>query len=79
MDRFQGHFWKVQNNKVDDPVGRHFNETSHKGIADFEIYILDFIHTHPESTKASHLRNTVEKHWIHKLRSTHPLGINSMD
>jgi hypothetical protein len=79
MDRFQGHFWKVTSKKLQDPIGRHFNSTNHSGISNFEIHIVDFIHTHPDSPKAKGLRDTVEKHWIHRLRTTAPFGLNSMD
>jgi hypothetical protein len=61
MDRFQGHFWKVSTNKVDDPIGRHFTSPNHNEINNFEIHMFDFIHTHPESPKSKDLRDTVEK------------------
>jgi hypothetical protein len=79
MDRFQEHFYNTKKKNLKDPIGKHFNLPNHTGIPDFEIYIVDFIHCHPDSGKAATIRDTVEKHWIHRLRSSLPWGLNSMD
>ena len=79
MERLQGHFYNITKNNKDDPIGRHFNQSDHNGINDVKINIVEFIHSHPESELSISLRNTIEKNWIHRLRTPAPHGLNSMD
>ena len=46
----------------------------HKGKNDMKVYILDFIHAHPESDRAKTLRNIIEK-----MGTLAPKGMNIMD
>ena len=79
MERFQGHFYNINNNKREDTIGRHFNSQGHHGIQDIEIYILDFIHITPDSEAALQERLRKESDWIHRLRTPAPWGLNYMD
>ena len=79
MDRFQNHFYQIQYQKTDSDMGLHFNSSGHRGLADVEIMILDFIHCSPNSTSAQKLRNTIEWNWMFKLRTQVPFGMNLID
>ena len=76
MDRFQGHFYNVNSKNLKDTVGKHFNLTNHGGIDDIEIHIIDFIHAHPSSVNASHIRRKIEKNWQQRLKTNAPQGLN---
>ena len=65
--------------KTDSDMGLHFNSGGHRGLADVEITILDFIHCSPNSTSAQKLRNTIERNWMFKLRTQVPFGMNLID
>ena len=77
MDRFQGHFYNINSRNQKDVVGHHFNQPGHNGISDIEIHIVDFIHAHPESTKA--IRRTIERNWQYRMHSNAPQGLNKQD
>ena len=79
MDRFQGHFYNVTSKNTNDTVGRHFTAPDHHGLDDFSISIVDFIFANPKSAQSQELRNLIELKWIHRLRTTAPLGLNVMD
>ncbi len=44
-----------------------------------KLHILDFIFAEPNSEKAKVLRDQIEFHWIQRLRTQLPHGINTMD
>ena len=77
-DRLREHIYGIKNQKETD-VSYHFNTHGHKGKNDMKVYILDFIHAHPESERAKTLRNTIEKNWITRMGSLAPKGMNIMD
>ena len=79
MDRFQAHFYNIGYNRPMSEIGRHFNQSDHRGLQDVEIHILDFIHAHPSSNKAKYLRDLVEFNWIQRMHSIAPAGLNLMD
>ena len=60
-------------------VGRHYNSSGHSGIRDIEVYILDFINTHPDAAYSKKRREACEQKWIFRLRSSVPLGLNLAD
>ena len=78
MDRFGAHITDIKNNNNKD-VSRHFNSINHNGFTDMKIHIVEFIHAHPDSKFAAALRNIIEFHWIQKLRTVLPMGLNTMD
>ena len=51
----------------------------HNGTANVQVHILDFIYAFPDSRRAAILRNETEFHWIHRLCTQLPMGINTMD
>ena len=64
-----------QNNNTHS-VGRHFNADDHRGLSDLQLYVLQFGMTDPDSLA---IRLILELMWIHRLRSTNPLGLNVFD
>ena len=79
MDRFSKHFYHINKQDLSIPIRKHFNLPGHSGIDDIEIHVVDFIHTTPDSRKASQLRDLIENNWIMKLRTFTPYGVNTMD
>ena len=78
-ERFGNHYTHIGKKKLQYPLGYHFNTNGHKGLQDVEIHILDFIFQPPDSPTAEHLRDNIEHHWMHKLRSIAPKGLNTID
>ena len=74
--RFSTHYNLIASGSDTHSVSRHFSQPGHQGLKDVEIHIVDFIYAKPRSTKASDLRNKIEKNWIHKLRTQAPIGVN---
>ena len=60
-------------------VGRHFSHTSHNGLFDLEISVVEFIKKPPKSEAAQIIRDRVERRWIHVLRTKAPQGLNIED
>ena len=79
MDRFGNHFTSIQRNDGKNDVGKHFNGIGHSGIENLKLHILDFIHAAPNSDFGRALRDQIEFHWIQRLRTQLPHGINTMD
>ena len=79
MMRFQAHWQTIDNKQIQYDVSKHFNGTDHQGTKDLKIYVLDFIYAHPKSEMAKSLRDTIEFHWIYRLRTSLPIGMNTMD
>ena len=79
MDRFQRHYYLTTRNDKYNDIATHFNTPEHTGINDMRIYILDFIHLHPESTEGAAIRDQIEMNWIHRLHTQQPLGLNILD
>jgi hypothetical protein len=77
--RFVHHFYSVDKSDQMKPVGKHFSSLGHNGIEDMIIHVLEFIKMPPKSGAASLVRNRVEKHWIHLLRTPSPKGLNIDD
>ena len=79
MDRLMEHFRNIRQNNDIHIVGRHYNSRNHEGLNDLKVYVLDFIHAHPDSDTAAEVRNVREKLWIYRLRSQTPIGLNLFD
>jgi len=79
-ERFKSHFYSITNPlKSDTTVGRHYSDSSHNGLDDVQIFVLEYIRA-PQQTAASQgIRNDSEMKWIHRLSSIAPLGLNSAD
>ena len=67
-----------QNNNLQS-VGRHFNDPDHQGLTDVDIFVLQFGRKNPDSDESLAIRLILELMWIHRLRSTTPLGLNVFD
>jgi len=94
-DRFSVHFNHIEptrtpkrkklkplyslNPKYDDPIGRHYKSTPHNGLKDVHIHILQFISAPSNSIPAKELRDSLERTWIHRLKTLSPLGLNLAD
>ncbi len=78
MKRLQGHVDRVKRKVLSDDIGRHFNLPGHNGKSDIELFVLDFVYTHPGSSYAQSLRLLIEHNWIHRLRTMLPMGLNTM-
>ncbi len=48
-------------------------------VMDVKIQVLELIRAPPHSDVAQLLRDEKEIHWMHKLKTLVPLGINAMD
>jgi hypothetical protein len=46
---------------------------------DVEIPVLDFIHQAPRSASGLQISNKIELHWIHRIGTPAPLGLNMLD
>ena len=79
MDRFQGHFAKIQRKVELDAVGSHFSQPDHNGTKDLKIQVCDFVFSHPQSARSLEFRLKTEKMWIHRLRCPAPTGLNIYD
>ena len=79
MDRISEHFNTITKKKNNTLVSIHFNTNKHEGLNDVKIYVLDFIHAKPDTAKGKYLLDKIELNWIHKLKTSAPLGLNTMD
>ena len=61
MDRRIEHFRNIRQNNDTHILGRHFNSHNHNGLNNISVYILDFIHAHPDSLTVSEYRDIKEK------------------
>ena len=79
-ERLYEHFRNIRNANNDDPIGRHFTDLHHTGeVKQVKTFILAFITPPSHTADATQLRLRVENEWIYRLRSSLPLGLNSMD
>ena len=78
-ERIGEHLSYIRNKKWKNDVPIHFNESGHNGEHDVKVFILDFIFCHPRGDRAKSLRRTVENHWIQRLKTQSPWGMNTMD
>jgi hypothetical protein len=78
-NRFVHHFYQIEKSDKTKPVSKHLSGSSHQGLDDVEIHILEYIKKPPTSEIASLVRDRVEKRWIHLLKSPAPLGLNIED
>ena len=75
-DRLMEHFRIIRQQCRTHIVGHHYNSNAHEGEDDVEVFVLEFISAHPESAKATHLRDTMERNWISCQRSLIHTGLN---
>ena len=80
LERLREHFNNIRKKHQSDSIGSHFNTTGHSGdIKQVTTYILAFITLPGDTNGALQMRLKFERHWIFKLRTSLPHGLNSMD
>ena len=78
-DRMREHMYHINKKIYNSDVAYHFNTANHCGTPDMKIHIVDIIYEHPDSKRAKSLRNLIEFNWIHKIQSSAPNGLNTLD
>ena len=68
--RFYGHRSTVKTQKLDTPVGQHFNLPNHS-ISDMILQGIEALANRRESVRLSR-----EKMWIKRVHTIHPHGLN---
>ncbi len=65
---------------MDTPVGQHFNRPGHNvGDMKFEVASFVFLHIPPDCDEGIKIRKSVEKKWIHRMKTNRPPGLNILD
>ena len=77
--RLSEHFLKITRNDPESEIASHFNSNHHSGLDDVEIFVVDFVHAAPHTTKSKHLRDLLEFNWIQRLHTNARSGLNVMD
>ena len=57
--RLSDHFFKISRNDPESEIAGHFNSLHHSGLNDVTMYVVDFVHVVPHTSKA----NTWEISW----------------
>ena len=52
---------------------------TNKGLQDVKLFVLQFGRKDPDSEESLAIRLILELMWIHRLRSTTPMGLNVFD
>lgn len=90
MSRFQKHLLDIRHcqdwanappsaiAKGPTNVGFHFSRPNHN-IGDVRIQVLELIRLHPDSDSAQEVRDRRERHWMHRLKTLNPFGLNGTD
>ncbi len=66
--------------KHDTSVAHHFSSNGHcKGDMIFEVISYVYLHIPPNSPEGIDIRRSVEKKWIHKLKTSQYPGLNVLD
>ena len=66
--------------KHDTTVAHHFSSNGHcKGDMIFEVISYVYLHIPPNSPEGIDIRRSVEKKWIHKLKTSQYPGLNVLD
>ena len=78
-ERIGEHLGYIRRKKWKNDVPVHFNKCDHEGEKDVRVHILDFIYCHPNSDRGKQLRLRIEFNWIHRLKTSSPWGLNTLD
>ena len=77
--RLSEHFLKITRKDPESEIAVHFNSDHHSGLDDIVVYIVDFVHAAPYTSKAKYLRDLLEFNWIQRLHTNAPTGLNVTD
>ena len=77
--RLVEHFSDINKKDPNKPLGLHFGRANHPSTEVLEIYVLKFISSPPDSISGQKERDFHETQWIHRLKTSLPYGLNSMD
>ena len=77
--RMYEHLYSIRSKK-DTPVGIHFNRTGHS-TSDVRFEVASFIYSHvpPDSEEGKKIRKSVEKLWIHRMKTNRSPRLNILD
>ena len=78
-ERMCEHFRYITQHNSTHSVGRHFNMEDHQGLGNVKLHVLQFGRKDPDSQESLDIRLELERLWIHRLRSTTPMGLNVFD
>ena len=78
-ERMCEHFRYITQHNSMHSVGRHFNMVQHDGLGNVKLHVLQFGRKDPDSKESLEIRLSLERLWIHRLRSTTPMGLNVFD
>ena len=80
QERLREHFRNIRSANLRDPIGKHFDLTDHHNDPhNVESHIFSVITKPGNSSGALSMRLKFELHWIYRLRTSLPHGLNSMD
>ncbi len=73
------HLYSIRT-RMDTPVGIHFNRPGHsESDIKFEVASFAYMHVVPNSDEGNKIRKSVEKLWIHRMRTNRYPGLNILD
>ena len=78
-ERMCEHFRYITQHNSAHSVGQHFNMEQHDGLGNVKLHVLQFGKKDPDSKESLEIRLSLELLWIHRLRSTTPMGLNVFD
>ena len=73
-ERMCEHFRYISQHNRTHSVGRHYNSEDHSGLSNVTLHVLQFGRKYPDSKESLNIRLDQEQLWIHRLRSTTPMG-----
>ena len=78
-ERIYEHLYSIRK-KHDTPVAEHFNSPGHS-VQDVEVEVISYVYRHvpPNCREGTEIRRTVERKWIHKLKTSQFPGLNILD
>ena len=78
-DRIYEHLYSIRRN-LDTPVADHFNSPGHS-MSDVEVEVVSYVYLHvpPNCKEGTDIRRTVERKWIHELKTSQYPGLNILD
>ncbi len=77
--RIYEHLYSIRTKK-DTPVAAHFNRPGHD-TSNIQFEVASFVYSYapPTSDEGIKIRRTVEKLWIHRMKTNRPPGLNIQD